>query len=216
MAKAKPIDEKTIDSPMLWLKASTRTRHNGNFLAATRRWLEQWSSDHPATIKLEKDGPEINSATAIKGVFVRHDHGKIDTSVAIQDLYKIVALAKIERGLSATVEAEAKKSWICTIYGDPTSVNPQVVVFRQAFETEQEARGYCDRYLVNHGASTWYGIIESKTEKTTYRVERLDSFARLNPKPKKPATVTQVKMSAARLSWGMCAPNQKKVHFSHG
>lgn len=198
MGKAKPIDEKTIDSPTLWLKASTRTRHNGNFLNATRRWLE---------------GLEGEKA---KAVFIQLDYGKIDAATAIQVLYQIVMVGKLDRALEKTAEQEAKKNWIVSIIGDPTPINPQVVVLRESFESEKEARGFCDRYLFNHSASTWYGIIEARNEKTNYRVDRLDSFARLNPKPKTPATTAQVKLSKSRLSWGMCAPNQKKVHFSHG
>lgn len=198
MGKAKPIDEKTIDNPMLWLKASTRTRHNGNFLAATRRWLEQ--------VEGEK----------AKAVFIQLDYGKIDSGTAIQVLYQIVMIGKLDRSLQKTAEQEARKNWFCTVYGDPTPVNPQVVIVRESFESEREARGFCDRYLTNHGASSWYGEIEAKNEKTHYRIDRQDSFARLNPKPVKAATTTQVKLSATRLSWGVGGQYNKPQYFSRG
>lgn len=198
MAKAKPIDEKTIDSPTLWLKASSRTRHNRNFLNATRRILEQWEGEKA------------------KAVFIQLDYGKIDSGTAIQILYQIVMVGKLDRQLEKTAEQEAKKNWIVSIIGDPTAVNDQVVVLRQAFESEKEARGFCDRYLFNHAASSWYGMIESKTEKTTYRVERLDSFARLNPKPVKAATVPIVKVSASRLSFDVGGQYNRPYYTSRG
>lgn len=199
MAKAKPIDEKTIDSPAMWLKASTRTRHTGNFLNTTREKVVQWEGEKA------------------KAVFIQLDYGKIDASTAVQALYTIVMVGKLDRSLQRTAESEARKNWIVSIIGDPTPVNPQVVVLRQAFETETEARGFLCRYLTNHGASSWFGVIEAQNEKTRIQITRNEAMGMLlNPYKHHTATVNVVKCAAKNVRKRMGGQYNRPQYFSRG
>lgn len=202
MGQAKLIDPATIDNPVLWLKLAERTQRKqpgriSSFLADTRGFLGRVGGER------------------CRAVFVQLDYNKIAHNVALEALFAILMTERAEALIKKTAQGEKSKSWAVTIYGDPV-LGKENPVIRKECESEKEARGWCDRFLFNHSASSWYGVVEGKRESTRYKVERLDSFARLNPKPVKPATVTQVKLSAARLSFGVGGQYNKPVYFSRG
>jgi hypothetical protein len=199
MAKAKPIDETTIDNPALWMKAATRTRHVANFLNATRVFLVRHCGEK------------------VKAVFAQLDYNKIDSTTAIQAIYDLLFS---ERGQNQREKGEQERrnsNWSATIYGDPTAVQPVNVVCCQFFGSEKEATGFLCRYLTNHGASTWYGILTARDEKTQIRIDRdLAMGMLLNPMKHPTAMVKQVKISATRLSWGVGGQFNKPYYRSLG
>lgn len=202
MGQAKLIDPKTIDNPVVWLKLAERTQRKqpgriGSFLADTRGFLGRQGGER------------------CKAVFAQLDYNKIAHNVALEALFAILMTERAEELIKKTAEGEKSKAWKVTIWA-PNPMGGERAMVTQNCGSEQEARGWCDRFLFNHSASDWWGEIEGKRESTKYRVDRQDAIARLNPKPVKPATTIQVKLSASRLSWGVGGQYNKKYYFSRG
>jgi hypothetical protein len=199
MAKAKPIDEKTIDSPTLWLKAAVKTRHNVNFLNVTRAFLVSHGGEK------------------MKAVFAQLDYNKIDSVTAIQAIYDMLFSERGKQQIARGEQQQRNSNWTVTIYSEGTALNEKPVVCSQSFSTEKEATGWACRYLTNQSASSWYCTIEARTEKTSYRIDRTMAMGMLlNPMKHYTATTPQVKVSKSRLSWGVGGQYNKPQYFSHG
>lgn len=193
-------EQSAITSIKQWLKAATQKRNLNNpaFLKETRQFLSTY---------------ELRSE--VLPILQSWDKAPI-TNKAIESIYKVLVNHHSAKLLEKSERVAESSNWTVYIWGSRKVLDgPKVLLDMKRCKTGWEAEQWADRHLIDCPSDA-YAVIDSHTEKTKLTVYRQDAMARREKRVVPCATTDQIKLSKARLSWGVGGQYNKRFYFSRG